>query len=70
MLILIMNPMRHRINPNTYMRSGWDNPAPVRYRRGNLENRISMTVLWVYLIIYFVMFWRGLALFVIKLSYQ
>ena len=62
--------MRHRINPNTYMRSGWDNPAPVRYRRGNLENRISMAVLWVYLIIYFVMFWRGLALFVIRLSYQ
>ena len=45
--------MKHRIDPNTYMRSGWDNPAPVRYRRGNLENRISMTVLWVYLIIYF-----------------
>ncbi len=37
------------------MRSGWDNPAPVRYRRGNLENRICMTVLWVYLITFALM---------------
>ena len=33
------------------------------FMRGNLENRISMTVLWVYLIIYFFMFFRGLILF-------
>ena len=55
--------MKHRIDPNTYMRSGWDNPAPVRYRRGNLENQISMTVLWVYLITFALMFTRGLILF-------
>ena len=54
---------RKRINPNTYLRSGWDNPAPVRYRRGNLENRISMTLLWIFLIVYTVMFTRGLILF-------
>ena len=54
---------RKRINPNTYMRSGWDNPAPVGYRRGNLENRISMTLLWIFLIVYTVMFTRGLILF-------
>ena len=54
---------RKRINPNTYMRSGWDNPAPVRYRRGNLENRISMTLLWIFLIVYTAMFTRGLILF-------
>ena len=33
------------------------------FMRGNLENRISMTVLWVYLIIYATMFTRGLILF-------
>ena len=33
------------------------------FMRGNLENRISMTVLWIYLIIYFSMFFRGLILF-------
>ena len=55
--------MRHRINPNTYMRSGWDNPAPVRYRRGNLENRISMTLLWIYLVTFAIMFTRSLIIF-------
>ena len=54
---------RNRINPNTYMRSGWDNPAPVRYRRGNLENRISMTLLWIYLITFAVMLTRSLIIF-------
>ena len=54
---------RKRINPNTYMRSGWDNPAPVRYRRGNLENRISMTLLWIYLVIFAVMLTRSLIIF-------
>ena len=54
---------RKRINPNTYMRSGWDNPAPVRYRRGNLENRISMTLLWIYLVTFAVMLSRSLIIF-------
>ncbi len=45
------------------MRSNWNNPAPVRYRRGNIENRISMTILWVYLITFAAMFARGLILF-------
>ena len=63
MLISKMKAMKHRIDPNTYMRSNWNNPAPVKYRRGNLENRISMTILWVYLIIYTAKFTRGLILF-------
>lgn len=54
---------RKRINPNTYMRSGWDNPAPVRYRRGNIENRISMTLLWIYLVTFAVMLTRSLIIF-------
>ena len=54
---------RKRINPNTYMRSGWNNPAPVRYRRGNLENKISMTLLWIYLITFAVMLTRSLIIF-------
>ena len=55
--------MKHRIDPNTYMRANWNNPAPVRYRRGNLENRISMTLLWVYMIVFAYMFMRGLIIF-------
>ena len=54
---------RKRINPNTYMRSGWNNPAPVRYRRGNLENKISMTLLWIYLVTFAVMLTRSLIIF-------
>ena len=54
---------RKRINPNTYMRSGWDNPAPVRYRRGNLENKISMTFLWIYLITFAIMLTRSFIIF-------
>ena len=54
---------RKRINPITYMRSGWDNPAPVRYRRGNLENRISMTLLLIYLVTFAVMLTRSLIIF-------
>ena len=55
--------MKHRIDPNTYMRPNWNNPAPVRYRRGNVENKISITILWIYLIIFAMMFIRGLILF-------
>ena len=54
---------RNRIDPNTYMRSGWDNPAPVRYRRGNLENKISMTLLWTYLITFAIMLTRSFIIF-------
>ena len=63
MQTLRLQKMKHRIDPNTYMRSNWNNPAPVKYRKGNLENKISMTILWVYLVIYSLMFTRGLFLF-------
>ena len=45
------------------MRSGWNNPAPVRYRRGNLENKISMTLLWIYLITFAIMLTRSFIIF-------
>ena len=57
---------RKRINPNTYMRSDWDNPAPVGYRRGNLENKISMLLFWIYLFAVAIIFTRGLVLFISK----
>ena len=37
--------------------------TPVNYRRGNLENKISMTLLWVYMIVFAVMFVRSLIIF-------
>ena len=33
------------------------------YMRGNMENKISMTILWIYLITFAIMFTRGLILF-------
>jgi len=36
------------------------------YQRGNLENKISMVVLWIYLFAVAIIFTRGLILFVSK----
>ena len=33
------------------------------YMRGNMENKISMTILWIYLTTFALMFIRGLILF-------
>ena len=33
------------------------------YMRGNMEYKVSMTILWIYLIIFAAMFTRGLILF-------
>ena len=33
------------------------------YMRGNMENKISMTILWIYLTTFAIMFTRGLILF-------
>ena len=33
------------------------------YIKGNMENRVSMTILWIYLVIFAAMFTRGLILF-------
>lgn len=34
------------------------------YRKGNLENKISMTILWIYLVTVAIIFTRGLFLFI------
>ncbi len=36
------------------------------YRKGNLENKISMIIFWIYLSAVAIIFIRGLILFVIK----
>ena len=36
------------------------------YRRGNLENKISMAIFWIYLAIAIVIFTRGLILFLTR----
>ncbi len=36
------------------------------FRRGGLENKISMTIFWIYLIVAAIIFTRGLILFLSK----
>ena len=36
------------------------------YRRGNLENKISMLLFWIYLFAVTIIFTRGLVLFISK----
>lgn len=53
-----------KIDPSEYMMDGWDqSPSQVSYRRGSLDNKIGMTVLWVYYVLFAGMFIRGLIVF-------
>lgn len=53
-----------KIDPNEYMMPGWDQaPSEVSYRRGSLDNKVGMTVLWVYYVLFAGMFIRGLVVF-------
>ena len=36
------------------------------YRKGNLENKISMIIFWIYIIAIAIIFTRGLILFLIN----
>ena len=54
-----------KIDPSEYMVDGWDDcsytAAP--YKRGSLDNKIGMTVLWTYYDLFAGMFIRGLIVF-------
>lgn len=49
----------------------WDRPKKdyirvTSYTKGSLENKIGMSVLWVYYVIFATMFFRGLVLFLTR----
>ena len=45
--------MTSKIDPDEYMMSGWDSaPSQVSYRRGSLSNKVGMTALWTYYILF------------------
>ena len=54
-----------KIDPDEYMCDGWDSaPWPVSpYKRGSLDNKMGMTVLWTYYVLFAGMFIRGLIIF-------
>ena len=44
---------KHRkIDPSEYMIDGWDQQSDPRYRRGSLHNKIGMTVMWTYYVLF------------------
>ena len=55
--------MRRKIDPSEYMMDGWDRQGEVQYVRGSLHNKIGMTIMWVYYVLFAAMFIRGLILF-------
>ena len=55
--------MRRKIDPSEYMMDGWDRQGEVQYVRGSRHNKIGMTIMWTYYILFAGMFIRGLILF-------
>jgi len=43
-----------KIDPSEYMQDGWDSaPSPVHpYVRGSRHNKIGMTIMWTYYILF------------------
>ncbi len=52
-----------KIDPSEYMIDGWDRQGEVQYVRGSRHNKIGMTIMWTYYILFAGMFIRGLILF-------
>ncbi len=52
-----------RIDPSEYMLDGWDRQGEVHYVRGSRYNKIMITGLWIYYVLFAGMFIRGLILF-------
>ena len=53
-----------KIDPKEYMLDGWDRSnGKVRYVRGSTYNKVMITGMWVYYILFAAMFIRGLILF-------
>ena len=47
--------MTRKIDPSEYMQKGWDsspNLAVHPYKRGSLHNKVGMTVMWTYYVLF------------------
>ena len=56
---------KHRkIDPSEYMIDGWDNQPEPNYVKGSTYNKMMMTGLWVYYVLFAGMFIRGLIVFI------
>ena len=54
-----------KIHPDEYMQKGWDSSPPGAhpYVRGSRHNKIGMTIMWTYYVLFAGMFIRGLIIF-------
>ena len=52
-----------RIDPSEYMVDGWDRQGTPTYKRGSLHNKVGMTIMWIYYVLFAGMFIRGLIIF-------
>ena len=52
-----------KIDPSEYMIDGWDRQGEVQYVRGSRHNKIGITIMWTYYVLFAGMFIRGLILF-------
>ena len=52
-----------KIDPSEYMLDGWDRQGEVHYVRGSRYNKIMITGLWIYYVLFAGMFIRGLIIF-------
>ena len=58
-----MGDQMRKIDPSEYMVDGWDRQGEVRYVRGSRHNKIGMTIMWTYYVLFAGMFIRGLIIF-------
>ena len=54
-----------KIDPSEYMVDGWDRQGTPDYVRGSRHNKIGMTIMWTYYVLFAGMFIRGLVVFLI-----
>ncbi len=52
-----------KIDPSEYMLDGWDRQGEVHYVKGSRYNKMMITGLWIYYVLFAGMFIRGLILF-------
>ena len=50
--------MKRKIDPSEYMVDGWDQQGEVNYGRGSRHNKIGMTIMWSYYILFAAMLIR------------
>ena len=50
--------MKRKIDPSEYMVDGWDRQGTPTYVRGSRHNKIGMTIMWSYYILFAAMLIR------------